>query len=598
VSDQPANPFTDPQGAQAMVAALTKGEDETRPFTPLGCDEGGRYWFTTPSGMLRSFAADQLAKQPHLAALAEGCMRWFWRNYEKITDRGPALNLSAIQEELVRQCVAAGYFDPAAPMRGPGTWDAQGRIIVHAGDALLVEEESAFAWTPPGQRYGEALYTAKPAIKRPGEAAASTNAGADILATLWHWRWADPIAPELVLGWMGAALLGAATEWRSHIGVEALRGAGKSLVAQFVSRCLGGMSLGVKTDVSAAYLQQALTGQSRALLLDESETTASADADGGPMARIIKLLRHMSGGEGASGGRGSSGGVARTYHVAAPCYLSGIVLPPLGPQDRTRITVVKLLPLMVSVLPAEEMAEREKAFRDAMDRCAAQAPALWRRAIEHARRFPKLLSRYRAALLSLGGDVRNAAQLGALLAGRDLLTRDDLPSEAEARAEAARVAHLIQEAQVDAETENEGQECLSHLLTTPVDLFRKGTRETLGAILAQACEAEQFDKRKALGTYGLRLEWDARQGRVVRLAIANAHTGLGELFNGTRWARGGWRSALLYLPGATVSGPVRFGAVLARGVALPPSLIPGPDEKDTFAEGGEVESYAVPFDPP
>lgn len=77
---------------------------------------------------------------------------------------------------------------------------------------------------------------------------------------------------------------------------------------------------------------------------------------------------------------------------------------------------------------------------------------------------------------------------------------------------------------------------------------------------------------KHLAVLGVRALFD-RQRETWALAVASSehHVGARQLFQGTAWARGTWKAALLMLPGAT-RGQQRFAGVSVKAVLVPAGI--------------------------
>jgi hypothetical protein len=279
----------------------------------------------------------------------------------------------------------------------------------------------------------------------------------------------------------------------------------------------------------------------------------------------------MSGGGGARALRGSPGGAAQGFTVTGCAYLSSILHVPLKPQDRSRITALRLGDLAGDAGQADAVRSGIRAIREL-------APALWRRAIKDYDRFQDTFGLYRSAILQSGLDPRPADQIATLLAGRDLLLNDYPPCSDSIEAELERAAPLIRDAQEQAE-EGEGQQCLNHLYSSPVDLWRSGERPTVSQLVMDAMDMHGSEKRRMMGTIGLRLIHYRDPAR-RRLIVANAHVGLNRIFAGTRWENGAWQQALRYLPGAEAAKPNRFAGIFCRGTAIPPDCLPSDDARD------------------
>jgi hypothetical protein len=481
---------------------------------------------------------------------------------------------------LMQRCAREGLFDPEAPVRGPGIWrNGADDLIVHCGDILL--DPKTGVETSAGTRIGGALYPAAPPIARPASTPASIDEGEQLKRAIELWRFADPLAAELLLGWIGAAMLGGAPDWRMHVLVRGSRGRGKSWLADLVAGVLGGGAHPMQNDYTEAGLRQALTGGARALVLDEAEATGRNSR----IRQVIELLRRMSGGAGARAVRGTTSGKALNYQITGPVYLSAILPPPLQPQDSSRIVEIDLADLTDDVAYASE-ATRRNAVDDAMLRreraqeairwAARESAGLRARAIGAWSLFNDCFGAYHAAVLSTGCDMRQADHFATLLAGRDILIHEGPPDADFAALEVDRFANWIKGLRVEEES-NEGELCLDHLYHSQIDPVLGRERLLVGEIVLRALEPSGVTERDALRRIGVRIE-DWQTPYKAWLCVANKHAGLNRIFAGTRWENGGWKTALRYLDGATHwPQSLRFYGRPTRATALPAVWLPTAD---------------------
>ena len=104
-------------------------------------------------------------------------------------------------------------------------------LVVHVGDALFADGE----WLAPGARRDGTIHGAAPKVERTAETAASKVAGVALLEALGHWEYESALGPEILPGFIGAAMLGGAPKWRVHALTVGKRGSGKSWLADLVA---------------------------------------------------------------------------------------------------------------------------------------------------------------------------------------------------------------------------------------------------------------------------------------------------------------------------------------------------------------------------
>ena len=552
--------------------------------TPLG-HRGGIYYFLTPSGEFRHLS-DRGMTTTGLLSLFDGETAWLAENFPAMgRDSKSSIGFDNQRAAgyLIRQCVRHGLFNPDVPMRGPGVWrTGTGDLVVHAGDALNVPASPTFdgsangvrQWVKSGQRIDGVLYPAWPPLERPASVPADVTMGLRLLdlARLWNFR--TPNGADLAIGWIGAAMLGGAPNWRAHVYLTGENGTGKTWFSEFVSASLGAGAHPSSNDATEAGLRQWLTGEARAIILDESEH----DEVKGRIHQVIELLRNISSGKGSRSARGASNGShAQLFSVTGCAFLSSVLHAPLKPQDRARFTLIHL-----AQLPAHNKAGRQAdAARAAIAEAETLSPALRARAIARWGFYQEAFKLYRTKFLALGCTPRAADQISTLLAGRDLLCADELPDSDSLHDTTIQFADLV-EAAAQNEEEGEGHQCLSKLYTSPADLWRSGERWTIGEIVEKAI-AKETDHLglwlgRSLAKLGLRLEYLDNLEPV--LLVANNHESLTRVFKDSRWAGGAWSQALRMLDGASAWGaPVRFTGPQQRCTALPKRWLPVPEPK-------------------
>ena len=547
---------------------------EKCPVKPLGVWKGV-YFYLSRSGEMRDVPYNQHTFLG-LGSLFGGKKDWLNENFSKFTKEG--VKTGEFHEGnaafwLMEQCEKRGHFDPQTIVRGPGVWQEQDKkILVHCGNKIRVDG----IWGPAGIVRNDILYPASPRIARPAAKPCSSEQARALLAAARCWRFEAEGGADLWVGWIGSAMLGGAPIWRAHMFATGERGCGKSWLADLASAALGGAGHPPLNNFTEAYIRQALTSQSRAFILDESED----DDARGRIKAVIELIRHMSGGVGARVGRGSAGGQATIFPITGCAYLSAVLHGQLKPQDKSRIITLTLAQLPGGV---DQTGDHDRALAE-IEKIRVLSPRLWARALDGWPRFQDTFGAYRAGFMGLGCDARQSDQAGTILAGRDLLLEDAAPDHDSVREIIEKFGYLVDVAAED-DDESEGKECLNQLYTAQAEMWRGGDRRTVSQVIMEAMQAGGVIERDALGTIGLRIERQRQPGKAV-LLVATAHVGLGKIFEGTRWYNRGWTEALRYLDGVSRwPQPVRFAGVRSRATAIPWDCLP----REEPAEQPEAE---------
>jgi hypothetical protein len=520
--------------------------------------------------------------------------------WTKQTKQGDVVaDYDAAARALMRAASAKGVWDPLGCLRGSGAWlGDDGELVLHLGDAILTVGcsitpgsahdrralDAVGRWGEPGV-VGRYVYPTEKARPRPWAQSVTRSAGAELLSLLktWNWRRSE-LDARLLLGWIGAAMIGGAIKWRPVVWITGGRGTGKSTLQQLIEALFGGAVIAV-SDASAAGIWQKLSHSALPVVLDEVE----AEDDNRRNQAIVKLARLA-----ASGGQLLRGGAdhGSAEFTARSCFMfSSILLPPLQGQDRSRIAVLELDKL--GAAPAPELDPR---------RLRTLGEKLLRRMVSCWSRWPETLEGYRSALAGQGHTARGGDVFGTLLAAADMLLDDgEINTDfVEAIAEQLNVRTL---AEADDDVGDEDR-CLAHLMTQSIPLDTAAVKRPIAEWVehARASKAEWMEAcedcavrgdlspppapdvaRRMLGRYGMTVK---QEGTELYFAVGSAHAELGKLFQGTHWAgrsgaTGVWTQSLRRLPGAAASGKtIYFSGATAKATLIPVTLIPRPPAEE------------------
>lgn len=499
-----------------------------------------------------------------------------WPKFDKSGTFVVNFDHSAIGEVLIDSCTEAGIWSPEDNVRGVGTWyEEKGPLVMHCGDVLFLSDGGK---AQTGLR-GKLLYPSAPAQPHPIPARGGKGGPADILLDkLRTWNWSrGEIDAKLHLGWMGAAILGAAANWRPMEWVTGGSGVGKSTLMKLTRWTMGHRAMIATEDATPAGIKHKTQNSSLPVSVDELES----EADSQRARDIIKLARICS--SGGESLRGSPGGVAQTFIARNVFQFSSIVIPPLPQQDKNRMAILNLEKVewagaVRAAEPGADVDEDEDEDDDAVlgkrSHWVRIGQALRGRILGEWPRYRRTFRAYRVALGEVGHNQRGQDQFGSIGAGYDLLMFDGEPGVE------ARAADWAKGLPAATTPETSGykavhEQCLDYLLRQPVDAWRGGVKESVGSLLRKgrgeriAGTSNSNDYSAMLEQLGIKIFRDKRDEtqKAWWVAISNSNAGLALMFRGTPWhgiagGPGAWAQMVARLDGAVTKsqsgGPLRL----------------------------------------
>ncbi len=549
------------------------------PVTPLGRKED-MFFYMDANRQLQSLRAD---KHGHLflknlfAPNTEFC-EVHWPRYGKSQNDEPppivGTDWSKVSDALMNACARIGPIDLQSRVRAAGAWlGGDGRLMMHCGDRIYCGDGSGHL---PG-RIGEHIYPAAGQIPQPLERDEGVGAAEEVMQALKSWNWARPdIDPHLMLGWIGAAMIGGALDWRPLIWLTGDKATGKSTLQKMVKLIMTEAGLIYSADATEASIRQQIGRASLPVAVDELE----AEEDNRRQNNIVKLARVACSGSQVLRGGADHKGVAFTMNS---CFMfSSILIPPMLGQDVSRMAILELNRLddvMAPTLKPDHYKHIGQVFK--------------RQFLDRWSDFQVNLEKYRAALARHGHTGRSADQFGTLYACHDLLIYDGVSEDGTIEDVARRLAyHSLAEATEDVA---DWERCIAHLMSCQLDYYRGGERKSVGAWVMQAAGMERGadktdidDANKALANYGMRVHRHvvSREHSYYVLRVANSHKGMNELFRDTHWAgrsgtSGVWVQSMRRVPDAIIGKkPTTFNGVMQRYTEIPVGKILQNDDED------------------
>ena len=453
---------------------------------------GSELYVLDALGQLRTFKPKDLGRGMivHLFGGDVGELWDLWPNWKKVGDdwERTGWNISQAADGIIASCTRRGIWRQQDRHRGRGGWLLEdGGFVFHDGHTLHFSNGEVGETGAIGEHvYPSGPRAMSPAAPREG-LSDGTREGEELLRLFESWTWQRPeIDPRLLLGWTIAALMGGALKVRPSAWITGEHGAGKSSLMgkDGVLNKLLGRGVIMTANTTAAGLYQEIGHDALPVAVDEIE----AKADDPRTAAVIELARQSySGGAILRGGQNHEG----TKFQAMCAFLFGsILIPPLLPQDMSRLAVLRLNPFPVgSVEPVIQDGRLEEIGR-----------LLLRRILTCWDDWPERLAAWRGYMQSLGHGGRGADQFGTLLAAADFVLSNSVPSEDEMRAIAGGMSpDALQET---ATGRSNSALCIDYAMSREARGIRGGETPTIGEIVLASIErsvnGEGFSPQAAL----------------------------------------------------------------------------------------------------
>jgi len=560
---RPARDGRDYWGAKAKHITSYHLPDDS-PIIPLGVSDD-HCFIIDEMARLRILHYEKLSKNSIMSLFGDrtDLVHEYWPRYSAPKNEDELPEIVGWRPEMAAQaimdaCSKKGFIDVSEKVRGPGCWmSADGQLVMHCGDKVYQNRDAL----EPGEIYGH-VYPAGPPKPKPDLSDKGTDSGQALLDVLKSWSWRRPdLDPYLLLGWIGASILGGALDWRPVVWITGDKATGKSTLHRIIQDIHGHGGVISVTDPTAAGLWQSVGHASLPVAVDELE----AEEDNRRSNNIIKLARLA-----ASGSRMVRGGSDHrsTDFTLRNCFLfSSILIPPLMPQDVSRMAILQLDKLENGARPPSLEPEYFNKI----------GVRLRSRLIDQWPRMRDTLHSYQTMLAEIGHGGRGGDMFGTLLACCDMMLYDGLPVS-----DTLDEWRDLLEKSALAETEEDVADhdrCIDHMMTSIVDVYRDGKRRQIGAYIMEASgyseasssAAALNDGNAVLASYGMKVMFENGNWYLL---VANMHQGLAQIFKDTHWSgrsgsSGVWVQALRRKEGAVAAGCIRFDGVPSRCTKIP-----------------------------
>lgn len=544
-------------------------------FEPLGTNGSRVVFFSLLHKRVFNLAASEL-KEMNLKAMlgADWCSDIYGEYNEKKGET--VFNHKQLATNIISTCQAEGPYSISKERR-TGIWKMDdGQLIVN----------SKTLWRPSGLalKHGIIENYVYPVSGDIGFSLATEPAtNVDIQRVLTSFRslqWNTPLSSEMLLGWVGVAILASAVKRRPHVMLTGPAGCGKSTMLEQVRWLLGDMMSSCTGGQTLMGLNQLVQEQpARAIGIDEFEADSRNDKCRQTLEAARSSYSLTEGDEGIV--RGTPGGNAKCYRLSSPFIAAGISPGKMEPADRSRWVVLESRKLEAGGSGLGQLMSEDEA--------SAIGKRLCRLFVSRWNVFQETAKIIRQVIVTSGGDGRISDTVGTLLAAYWAFISDKPATIFDAT---KLVAEMGLDARIAIHDVSDEKECLEALLTKVIPFRFQSGQYVLNRNLAVGEAVKlvsddptgQVDVVNRLAQLGIRVTFTKGKW-FMYVANSPTHTEMRKLFSGTKWAHGGWGLMLRRLPGGAESTQ-RIGVQGAQKVTvfnLPESLYPANDEEMLLA---------------
>ena len=469
------------------------------------------------------------------------------------------INIDAVQNFLMNASHEVGIFKDAY-IRGRGAWMDEGKLIVHNGDNLIIENE-VIKMKNFRSKY---VYEINERLGfKPESISMDSFNGMELIDSIKWLKFEREINAYLLAGWCVLAPFCGVLQWRPHIWITGPAGSGKSwTMDNIVKRLTGAFGIVVQGQTTEAYVRGTLQSDARPVLFDESDIETKNDAE--RIKSVLQLARSASYSDGGVIGKGTQSGGSRTYTIRSMFALSSIGVHLNQQSDKSRFTTIGLVSFEKE-RTKEDFSNFEKNWnklvtKDYVNKIQSRTMQLIKTILANTRVFSD-------AAAEVIGTRRTGDQIGVLLAGAYSLISDKLISYDEA---VEWVASKDWSDEKALELTKDEYQLFAIIMGTIIRVegeFNNHERSIGELILIASGKTSELTIKMDVADKRLR-----RIGIIVtneRVIFSNTANGIKQIIKDTSWSSN-HNKILERLPGAEKTDPKSFYPGLkSRGVSIP-----------------------------
>lgn len=535
---------------------IKKHDQDEKHFTYLGFEKSDNQpvfiFYCKQSKTIFKLTAASMTKS---TIMCMAPLDWWERKFDGLSAKG----LCSAQNVMINTSYKVGIYSPKN-VRGRGAWYDESRVVIHAGDKLIVDGEIVQLGALDTNYIYEIGESFNFNTENPLTAARASN----LLRITNLLNWERGVNAQLLAGWCVIAPVCGALRWRPHVWLTGGAGSGKSYTLTYIMRpLLGDTCLDVQGSTTEAGLRQSLCFDAMPVVFDEIEGNDTKSIQ--RVQETLELARSASADDTGRIIKGSSSHSAKEFQIRSCFAFSSISIGVDKGSDRRRITTLSL------VQPADkeyrearykelETLRGETITEDFITGLHARTIKLLPVILENAKTF-------NMATVKVLGAQSMGDQLGPMLAGCYSLQKDGLITYDEA-------VKFVEAQDWREERENESvkDEVELFLLLMQwklkVEAYGEHTVGKLVSFVAGLDRNDGFLTESAAAACLLNSGIRVLDNNVVFSGMSHE---IRTRLKDTRWSKN-YSKILMRLEGS-VSCSVRFSGMVERSVKIPVSIL-------------------------
>lgn len=531
---------------QESIENFVPPEYTLAPFTCLGYNNNTSYFIPDRSQQIYEIPVDGLGNQSKLMWLAP--LDYWEKNFQG----RQGVSWKFATNTLINVVTKKGLFN-MQKVRGRGGWIDNGRLVIHTGDKLLVDNQLHELHNFKS----EFTYCKSFALESDNVEPLQNSESSKFLELCKMFSWERPIHAYLFAGWCVAAPVCGAITWRPHIWVTGEAGTGKSwILGNVVRKALGQWSIFVQSCTTEAAVRQLLYVDALATVFDEFESVDKETSQ--RIQKILELVRQSSFENGAVIAKGGMSGEAISYMIRSMFLFSSINVKMINQSDISRISVLPLKPKS-----AFTQAESKAMFAKIKEFSKANMTDMYYRGLR-SRTF-KLMNvinqncePFIDAATEILGTQRAGDQIGTLLAAAYSLSSSSIITREKALEWIQKQEWEDEKYSID---NSDSMQCLTTILQYVVKIDERHEQMTVAELIDKLKNGEivngfEIPGAQHYSNYLLRLGIKINQP-LKRILISDTYLGIEKILKNTPYSNS-WGRLLKRIPGASKHAGERF----------------------------------------